>query len=85
MPHLLHGVVFILVQTGLFLWSGLVRKFVLGSNQIVQLILFSERASNPTFLHVLIFFHRQTDRQTDRPTMVGLEAPSPELKKKFLS
>ena len=73
-----------LVQTGLFLGSGLVRKFVLGSNQIVQFILFSERASNPTFLHVLIFFHRQTyrhtDRQTDQPTKVGLEAPSPELK-----
>ena len=73
-----------LVQTGLFLGSGLVRKFVLGSNQIVQFILFSERASNPTFLHVLIFFHRQTykhtDIQTDRPTKVGLEAPRPELK-----
>ena len=60
-----------LVQTGLFLGSGLIRKFVLGSNQIVQLILFSERASNPTFLHVLVFStDRHTDIQTDRQTYI---------------
>ena len=62
-------IVFFFGQTGLLLGSGWVYKFVLGPTQITPLLLFSEIASNPTFLDVLIFStDRHTDIQTDRHT-----------------